>query len=194
MSDRPLHPWDDRPSQGEKLLPAHVYARERDWPQYFRALAHLPARETLTRAIALFESEGKADRHAVDVGCGDGRDVVELLRRGWRVTAIDGHPEAFERLVSRPDLPHQDRLMTVQAAFEGLKLPKADLVNASFALPFCAPAHFPALWQQVVGSLGRGGRFAGQLFGDRDDWASMPDRTHHSADQIRALLSGFELE
>ncbi len=195
MADRKLHPWDETPSQGEKLLPAHVYARERDWPGYFRALAHLPARDTLLRAIELFEQERPAESlHAVDVGCGDGRDVAELLRRGWRVTAIDGHPEAIERLLSRNDLVNADRLTTRLETFENLVIPKADLVNASFALPFCAPDRFGSLWNQIVGALSTGGRFAGQLFGNQDDWALLPDRTHHTPEQAQALLAGFEVE
>ncbi|MEJ1932020.1 class I SAM-dependent methyltransferase [Nostoc sp. NIES-2111] len=38
-----------------------------------------------------------APRFAVDLGCGDGRDTVELLRRGWRVLGIDGAQEAIAR-------------------------------------------------------------------------------------------------
>ena len=39
-----------------------------------------------------------ADALAIDLGCGDGRDVVEILRRGWRVVAVDAEPEALRQL------------------------------------------------------------------------------------------------
>lgn len=217
MAERPLHPWDERERRGEPLLPAHVYARERDWPGYFRALANLPARDTLLRALASLEAapqgsglpapprdspgrELPSPVHAIDLGCGDGRDTCELLRRGWRVTAIDGHPEAFERLHARPDLTNRERLEAVCATFEGLNVASlapagsVALLNASFALPFCSRARFPSLWRELVELLAPGARFAGQFFGDRDDWASLPDRTHHTRDEALALLSPFVVE
>ncbi|MEC4815643.1 MAG: methyltransferase domain-containing protein [Scytonema sp. PMC 1069.18] len=46
-------------------------------------------------------------RFAVDLGCGDGRDTVELLRQGWRVLAIDGEAEAIARLLNRPNINRQ---------------------------------------------------------------------------------------
>jgi tellurite methyltransferase len=194
MAGPPPNPWNESPAPGERLLPAHVYARDRDWHGYFRSLAHLPARETLLTALARFEAEGRPPGMAIDLGCGDGRDAAELLRRGWSVLAIDGSAEGLDRLRRRNDLVGPERLRTLRAEFEGLSLPPADLVNASFSLPFCAPAHFEALWAQVVACLPAGGRFAGQLFGDGDDWASMPDRTHHSPEKARELLAEFDIE
>ena len=67
-------------------------------------------------------------------------------------------------------------------------------MNASFALPFCEPRHFPGLWSRIVAAIRPGGRFAGQFFGDRDTWASLPGRTHHSRDEVLELLEGFEIE
>lgn len=187
MTDRPPH-----------LKPAHVYASQRDWPSYFEVVAGKPPRETLTDALARFEREGLPDAAgaplAVDLGAGEGRDTAELLRRGWRVLAIDGHPDAIRRMRGRADLVRRDRLEIRYAPFEGLDLPPAFLVNASFSLPFCPPGHFDALWRTIVGAIEPGGRFAGQLFGDRDDWAPIPDRSHHTRAQAEALFEGFEIE
>lgn len=47
-----------------------------------------------------------------------------------------------------------------------------DLVNASFALPFCAPEMFDDLWQRLCESLAEDGWFSGHFFGPNDDWAS----------------------
>lgn len=202
MTERKLHPWDELDRQGEKLRPAHVYAAERDWPGYFTAVAGKPARETCLKALDRFEAEGlekEASPHAVDLGCGEGRDTAELLRRGWRVTAIDGHPEAFERLLSRPDLVGRERLRVIHAAFEtcGRELAACDgvrLVNASFALAFCRPEHFEELWSGIERVLVPRGRFAGQFFGERDTWASLADRSHHTREQVMGLLRRFEVE
>jgi 2-polyprenyl-3-methyl-5-hydroxy-6-metoxy-1,4-benzoquinol methylase len=47
----------------------------------------------------------------VDLGSGEGRDTVELLRQGWRVLGIDGEAEAIARLQGRPDID-PDRMYT----------------------------------------------------------------------------------
>jgi SAM-dependent methyltransferase len=174
---------------------AAAYAATRDWPAYFDAVAGKPARETLVDALKRFEDEGlPADALAVDLGCGEGRDTVELLRRGWRVHAIDAEQEAFDRLHARPDLTHVERLKVVISPFELIELPRAHLVNASFALPFCPPAHFDALWSKVMAAIPAGGRFAGQLFVERDTWAALPDRSHQTRAQVERLLAPFVLE
>ncbi|MCW5775477.1 MAG: class I SAM-dependent methyltransferase [Phycisphaeraceae bacterium] len=177
-------------------LPAQAYAAQRDWPGYFEAVAGKPARETLLLALDRFDREPSTHRPrlAVDLGCGEGRDTAELLRRGWHVLAIDGHPDAFSRLLARGDLPHRDGLTTLHAPFEGLRVPECDLVNASFSLPFCPPHAFDALWVSIVAAIRRGGRFCGQLFGDRDTWASLPDRSHQTREHALAMLDPFDLE
>ncbi|MBK7405122.1 MAG: class I SAM-dependent methyltransferase [Phycisphaerales bacterium] len=198
MANTPAQPA--QPAQPEhSLKPAHVYASQRDWPAYFQVVAGKPPRETLLDALRRFDAEGlpRPDATpplAIDLGCGEGRDTAELLRRGWKVIAIDAHPDAVRRLKARPDLTHPERLEIRERPFEGLQLPAAILVNASFALPFCPPDHFDALWAAILTALPPASRFAGQLFGDRDDWAAIPDRTHHTIDQARALLADFDIE
>ena len=65
----------------------------KDWTRYYDA-AGVDPRETLLDALARFDEPG----FAVDLGCGTGRDTFELLRRGWRVLAIDAQDEALRRV------------------------------------------------------------------------------------------------
>lgn len=181
----------ERTDNAGSLRPAHVYAAMRDWPGYFAAVAGKPPRETLVKALDLF---GPWKGEAVDFGCGEGRDAAELLRRGWNVVAIDAHPEAFQRLLSRPDLAGRDRLRVVMETFERADLPACDLLNASYSLPFCSPEAFAAVWERIVRAIRPGGRFAGQLFGDRDTWAKLPDRSHQTEAEARRLLGPFDVE
>lgn len=175
--------------------PAFVYATTRDWPGYFQVTQGRPARETLLEALDRFEQEpAEEPRFAVDLGCGEGRDTAELLRRGWKVLAIDGHPDGIGRLVSRDDLVDPQRLTMQLAPFESVQLPRCDLLNASFSLPFCHPDHFDTLWAKIVASIAPGGRFSGQLFGDRDSWAQIDDRSHHTREQVERLLAPFDIE
>jgi len=169
---------------------------DRDWTAYYSAVVGRPPRDTLLAALARFEAEESAASppFAVDLGCGEGRDTVELLRRGWRVLGIDGEPEAIARLLSRSDINHND-LETQIVRFEQVNLPEAvDLINASFALPFCSPEHFPRLWEKIVLSLRSGGRLCGQLFGDLDSWAIYSSINHHTREQVEVLLQPFEVE
>lgn len=167
-----------------------------DWAAYYSAVVGRPPRHTLLTALARFEAEESAasSRLAVDLGCGEGRDTVEILRRGWRVLGIDGEPEAIARLLNRPDI-NLDCLETQVLRFEQMNLPESvDLINASFSLPFCPPEHFPDLWEKIVLSLRSGGRFCGQLFGDRDSWASYTSMNHYTRKQLDLLLQPFEVE
>jgi SAM-dependent methyltransferase len=125
---------------------------------------------------------------AVDLGCGEGRDVGELLRRGWRVLALDRSPDAIARL------PRHERLEARQADFTTAKLPSVDLINASFCLFICPPDRFPALWSRIAGALRPCGRFSGHLLGPKDSWLGRDGLTFLSEAEARALFAGFALE
>ena len=56
------------------------------------------------------------------------------------------------------------------------------------------PARFPALWAKLAASLKPGGRFAGQLFGERDGWRGEKAITFLARDAALRLFAGFELE
>lgn len=184
------------PPAGAALLKAHEYAEKRDWPKYFQAVAGKGPRDTLLKALELFDKEPSPQdqRFAVDLGCGSGRDTFELLRRGWRVLATDSHPLALDLLLKDVPPEHRRNLETRAADFASVEIPPAPLVNASYSLPFCEPADFPGLWSRIVRAIPPGGRFAGQFFGDRDDWATIPDRSHHTRPQVERLLSEFLIE
>ncbi len=169
------------------------------WTDYYEAIIDRPPRETLIAALNRFTTESHPNHQsragfAVDLGCGNGRDTAELLRRNWRVLAIDGHPEAITQLRQREDI-NRTYLETRVQRFEALTLPpNVDLINASFCLPFCPPSYFAEMWEEIVTALRPGARFCGQLFGDRDSFAIHPDITHHTRQQIDQLLQPFEIE
>jgi tellurite methyltransferase len=165
--------------------------RDSDWRDYYARVTGRPPRRTLLAALDGF---GGVPGRAVDLGCGEGRDTIELLRRGWSVLAIDAEASAIERLLARPDRPPGAALETRVARFEETAWPEVDLVTASFALPLCPAEIFPALWARLLGSLPAGGRFAGQLFGERDEWRGEPGITHLSRAAVERLLEGCAVE
>ncbi len=180
------------PSTLTPATPHHHDPLHRNWTDYYQAVKNRPPRETLCLALDYFDQEPTYQpRLAVDLGCGDGRDTVEILRRGWQVLAIDKEPEAIARLTQRPDL-NSALLETQIQTFETLVLPTdLDLINASFCLQFCPQADFPVFWAKVIAALRPGGRFAGQLVGDRDSWAKYPNLSVHSWPQVEVLFQDF---
>ena len=155
-----------------------------DWAGYYAKVRGRPPRATVLDALARF---GGRTGLAVDLGIGGGRDAAVLLARGWRVVGIDSEPAVLA-------LPRHPRLTLRRAAFETAGLPRADLVNAGFSLPFCRPDAFPAFWRRITAALPAGGRFAGQFFGPRDGWAGDSGITHLPETDVRALLAPFEIE
>lgn len=167
--------------------------KDKRWSGYYDAVEKQAARPSLVAALDHWEMQGHAPGFAADLGCGSGRDTLELLHRGWEVLASDKEEEGIRRLDTKVPSSQRARLVTHVAPFEGLQLPARQLINASFSLPFCHPGHFDALWQQIVDALPAGGLFAGQLFGDRDDWADSASMTFHTRAQLDARLVPFEI-
>lgn len=166
-----------------------------DWSSYYEKTGDRPPRPTIVRALDEFAAEGlPIGGRAIDLGCGSGRDTIEILRRGWPVFAVDAAPEAIAKLLARPDLPSGCAIESLVSRYEDMQLPNCQLVNAGFSLPLCPAESFPAVWEKVVTALVPGGRFSGQLYGDRDSWADRPGMTCHSHDEVIELLEPFDLE
>jgi SAM-dependent methyltransferase len=166
----------------------------RDWAGYYDEQEEREPRPFLLDALASFEGEARTGV-AVDLGCGQGFETAELLRRGWDVVAIDATEEGIRRLRRRIPGDRAERLETVVARMEDVAIVEADLVHAGFSLPYCRPDAFAGVWEGIRSAIRPGGRFAGQLFGVRDTWAATrDDMTFFEAADARALFDGIELE
>ena len=168
----------------------------KDWRTYYEETGARPPRETLTFALDQFDHEGRdpASLAAVDLGCGSGRDTIEILRRGWSVLAIDAESSAIDALKARPDMPPKARLTTMVHRFETADWSTVDLVNSSFALPLCPPDTFPEMWRRIRASLRPGGRVSCQLYGNRDSWAGDPTITFLDRVTVDAMLADLTVE
>lgn len=193
------------------------YAAAFDWPGYFNAVEGKPARETLIKALELFDKEvtGKKPTHrtALDIGCGEGRDTRELLRRKgpirWDLMVTDGSDKGLDILLTSLQPKEHARIYAACCLMEQLprryprqvrigvkerRVAQVDLINASFSLPFCKPRDLPALWRWIVAHIKPGGRFAGQIFGDRDTWAHARTTTGLSRARVDRMFKGFVFE
>jgi trans-aconitate methyltransferase len=150
---------------------------------FYRATKNQPHWPLIERATALFDAPG----HALDLGCGAGRDTRYLLTQGWRVTAVDAEPQAIALL----EPLCSDRLELVRSTFEDFAFPPAtyDLVSAQFALPFIPQGQFFTVFARLKQSLVSGGAFAGQFFGVHDEW-NTPERamTFLTREEVEGVL------
>jgi SAM-dependent methyltransferase len=165
-----------------------------DWVGYYDEQGEREPHDLLLQVLAMFDDDGRRGL-AVDLGCGQGFETAELLRRGWDVVAIDATEEGIRRLLGRVPDGDAPRLRTVVSRMEDAEVPAADLIHASYSLPFCRPTVFPRLWGDITEAIRPGGRFAGELFGDRDTWASSEeDMSFFDVASAQALFDGMELE
>ena len=197
------------------------FAAEFDWPGYFNAVEGKPARETLVKALDLFEREGgkkKRELTALDLGCGEGRDTRELLRRKgpgkgkpirWSLMVTDGSAKGLEILLDSLSGTEHPRVCAAQCKMEelprrypngvrvGIKernAARVDLVNASFVLPFCSAKELPRLWAWITRLIRPDGRFSGQFFGDRDTWAHVRKTTGITRARLERMFRDFVFE
>lgn len=160
-----------------------------DWAGFLTATADRDTGPLLPSALE-FVGESGEGRLVVDFGCGGGADTRWFLDRGWRVHAVDITPEAEQLILDRVDPKHRDRLTIDIGAFHEVELPKADLVYASYSLPF-AGADLDAAVANGLGAVKGDGAFYGNLFGHNDTWATDPLVASVDRDYIERAFSDF---
>jgi tellurite methyltransferase len=160
------------------------------WSDYYEQNEGREPRELLMDVLGSYDRPGRA----IDLGCGAGIDTLAMLSRGWRVFATDAEREAIDRLRARVPGDLAGRLETRVSPMEEVELPPADLLFASFSLFFCDPARFPDVWRRIGAALAGGGRFVGELLGDRDTWAPEADMSSFAESQARSLFDGWTIE
>ena len=162
-----------------------------DWQEFQKRTLDTPPRKMLLKALEY--SAGFAG-HAVDLGCGSGIDTIALVENGWKVFAVDSVSDGFENIRAKLSKELLRNVEFIQGNFEDLDIPEVDLVYSSFSIPFCIPEHFDSFWKKIVNAIRPGGRFSGNLFGEKDEWIYMNDVTFITIDRIDGLFSGFEIE
>ncbi|HVU94708.1 MAG TPA: class I SAM-dependent methyltransferase [Puia sp.] len=153
-----------------------------------RRSRQLPSQTLLDALMQM--GEIAAPHFANDLGCGAGPDAVELVSRGWQVLAIDKDQRFVDRLREKDvNGPLTARVQQ----WENLSLPPADLVNASFSLPFCRPRYFLRCWNTIREAILPGGFFSGHFFGVHDEWSDRAAMTFHRKEDMFTLFRDFDL-
>lgn len=133
---------------------------------------------------------------AYDLGCGAGNDTMYLLKKNWKVIAIDREIDVISKKKSELDKELQKNLQILKMSFENLKLEeKCDLIIAINSLPFCTSDKFDLLWKNIKESLKIGGRIAITLFGVNDEFNKDGSKmTFFTRSEILELLKDFKIE
>ncbi len=126
---------------------------EKDWGElYCTAISHQQLSPALLRAIQLLYEETTVSLpgHAIDLGCGLGRDTKRLLAEEFTVLAVDANEYVIDKLQASAD---SKLLRTQVASFENTDWSPTTLINAALALPYCPREHFAFVWSQILASL-----------------------------------------
>lgn len=109
--------------------------------------------------LLLMEQRGEG-KHALDLGCGTGRDAVFLVLHGWRVTAVDHLPDALDRARTLAELHGVELdLRTLDVERDPLPEGPFDLVTAFRYLSDLG---------KMAGALAPGGTLLVETFTDRE--------------------------
>jgi SAM-dependent methyltransferase len=185
------------------------------YDSYLAGTEGAPPRDLLMRALQILGPEAPAT--ALDLGCGPGREIPPMVRRGLRVTAVDPYADMLRRsralleqtfpasgtASEEPSTGVPQRYPVVefvQSTLEALA-PKLSprhfgLIHAGFVLPFVRPSRFAPSFAALRESLAPQGLLVAQFFGPDDEFirGAEPDTmTSHRADELDALLAGLEI-
>lgn len=160
------------------------------WSIYYQKNKDRELRPLYKRAIKFIEPTATK---AIDLGCGTGTEVVDLLKRGLIVHAVDKEPQAFEFLKSQIE-DFQEKFHPHLSALENLKIwPQVDFLFAYHSFPFCKRESFRSVLKKALNSLSEKGVFAASFFGLEDEWAIEDKVIGIGADEIRNQLHKFEI-
>ena len=100
---------------------------------------------------------------AVDLGCGAGRDTIELLKNNWNVLSID--KEDTESIIREQlEQKESNNFKFKKCCFGEMKLPKVNLIVANFSLPFSKKGFFCYIWKNITNSLSNERVFCRKFF------------------------------
>lgn len=152
------------------------------WKEYFENTKGKPTRTLLVKALEYVENRDAA----IDLGSSALNDSIFLLKEGFnKVIAVD--KESVAKDIA--DHLSSNKFQYVISPLESYEFPTAfNLVNAQYSLPFIDPRHFTSVFQKITNALKEGGIFAGQFFGDRDEWSSNTRMTFHAKDEAMNLI------
>lgn len=169
------------------------------WDTYFKRKLYDPPAGFVSESLKFIPGNGHG-KVAYDLGSGIGHESMLLLKRGFQVIAVDYQASSFDYMELQNGFErYKSNLTPVITTFEKLNfttLPAADIVVASFSLPFLDKKDFNQVWRNVVNNIKPGGYFIGNFFHPEFtffDKKFHPHMTFHTKEQALGLFSQFEV-
>ena len=143
--------------------------------------------------IKKFLEMGLNPGNAIELGCGAGRDTINLIRNKWNVLAID-REDVKDRIMKRLKQEELKYFDFKKQNFEDIILEKNNLVVANFSIPFCSKSNFNELWNKINSSILPNGYFVGNFFGIRDEWRNAKENmVFLDRQQVMDLFKKFDI-
>lgn len=177
---------------------------KRGWDAYAQHHRRQPAHPFVARALKMLRPSDALPRTAIDLGCGPGGNVLELLRAGFEVQAVDTNRRALRIVRERVAIQRvrlkkvgitQRRCVTICKAMSAFKAPHpAGVVLAIRSLGFESVGGFASLLKTLPQAVAPNGLLVVHFFGPHDDWRKSDSVRGLDAGEIKRWLRGsFEL-
>jgi 8-oxo-dGTP diphosphatase len=135
----------------------------------------------------------------LDLGCGQGRDALFMLREGFKVTAIDNSREGIKKAkeaIAADELPSPKIDLFCQdiATFK-IKPNKYSIINAYNSLHFLAKKDALRMLEQIKKSLKKKGHVVISCFFTKRPLAKKADNKHCfvGAGELKKIFSDFKI-
>ncbi len=161
-----------------------------DWGCFARKTRRSSPSKPLQRAVQMMLSDSVLKDikplHAIDIGCGAGRDSFYLLEHGFVVTAIDSSEDAIATV--KEQNTYDTALTIMHEKVQNLTLPECHLINAYHSIPFLGK-DFDVVMQQMNLAINSNGYFCGTFFGEQDSWQKNKNIVTVSVEELRSCFA-----
>ncbi len=163
-----------------------------NWNEYYKNTISKSPSKILAKYFDLgLDSNSKGNKIAIDLGCGVGNDTIYLLKKNYKVIAVDKEVSVIDFIKSR--ISDTSKLDFIIDSFENVKLNKANLIISNLSIYFCKPKYFNRLCNEITNNIVEGGYFVGNFLGKEDDWSIDTNRTFINKEQLDIIFKNFEI-
>ena len=117
------------------------------WEEYYEKTKNRPLRTLYSTAITFLNSTHQT---AMDLGCGSGNEVLDLLNRNFTVHGVDFQPKSIE-LIQKSLIENKNHFYGHVTTLELWKeWPRVDFVFSFHALSFCKASYFNSVLEKTI--------------------------------------------
>ena len=159
--------------------------------EYYNKTINCEVRPLLKKFFEEEFDKNIPDKTAIDLGCGAGNETKYLIKKGFKVTAVDKEERVIELIEKQVE--NKANLDFIICDFEELKLHESSLITSFFSLFFCKPNKFDSFMEEITNNINKNGYFVGNFLGKEDAWAHIESRSFVDENKIREIFKDFEI-